>query len=35
VARPEGLTLERVDYPAENEMAARAIATRNMRELDN
>jgi tRNA pseudouridine38-40 synthase len=35
VASPEGLTLERIDYPAPSEMAARAVATRKMRELDN
>jgi len=35
VASPEGLTLERVDYPAHNELEARALTTRNMRELDN
>jgi tRNA pseudouridine38-40 synthase len=35
VARPEGLTLERIDYPAPDELAARAIVTRNMRELDD
>jgi tRNA pseudouridine38-40 synthase len=35
VASPEGLTLERIDYPVPSELAARAIATRKMRELDN
>ena len=35
VARPEGLTLERIDYPADDELAARALITRKIRELDN
>lgn len=35
VASPEGLTLEQVDYPADDELATRALATRKMRELDD
>lgn len=35
VASPQGLTLENVDYPEDSELAARAVATRKMRELDN
>lgn len=35
VASPEGLTLERIDYPADDELGTRALITRKMRELDN
>jgi len=35
VASPEGLTLEQVDYPADDELETRARITRNMRELDD
>ncbi len=34
VVRPHGLTLEEVGYPAEPELAARALASRAMRTLD-
>ncbi|OIQ74941.1 hypothetical protein GALL_433980 [mine drainage metagenome] len=35
VAGAEGLTLERIDYPADAQLEARARLTRNMRELDD
>lgn len=35
VASPEGLTLERIDYPADDELETRALITRKMRELDD
>jgi len=35
VASPEGLTLEQIDYPADDELETRALITRKMRELDN
>lgn len=35
VASPQGLTLERIDYPADDELENRALITRNMRTQDN
>lgn len=35
VASPQGLTLESVDYPADDELETRALITRKMRELDD
>jgi len=35
VAPAQGLTLERIDYPATQDLAARAIVTRRLRELEN